>query len=285
MLSVGLLVSAYSPTALRKDILVTHADLYEMRELLADDYGGKSGSKRTFSIKFLGKTPNKSFPYTVANEVVSSFIATTLGFNVPVVLPHVVDSQPLALILWMEPASRDQTGPPMTTKEYAAFVDDHSDIIHGSIVLDLYLGNTDREIGPSRRNISFDAHQSMILFDFGNALFYRNRDHREIRAGIERLDAVEKDMAAMFDKTRENPGSLYFQFLNDRSLVDKWCERIKQIPDYVIERAVERIPQHITPPDQNERLRLIDFLKKRRDYLKSHIVSNPELFPGLNGAL
>ena len=132
--------------------VVADADLLRIQELPADEYGGASGDKRKFQLEFLGKAPSQRFPYTVANEVVSSHIGNVLGFNIPVVLPCRVGGEPLAMVLWMKPAARRQEGPPLTSRALKEFVENHDDEIHGAIILDLYLGNTDRSFGPERRN-------------------------------------------------------------------------------------------------------------------------------------
>ena len=86
------------------------ADLYRIEELPGDEFGGGSGEKRKFRLEFIGKTPNGRWPYTVANEVVSSHLGRILGFNIPLVIPHRLGGEPLAMVLWMRPASRDQQG-------------------------------------------------------------------------------------------------------------------------------------------------------------------------------
>ncbi len=185
------------------------------------------------------------------------------------------------MILWFKHAASRQEGPPITSSQLQAMVLANSEQIHGAIMLDLYLANTDRAFGPQRRNIAFNDSGKVVLFDFGNALFYRNRDHKGIRAGIERLDAVEADLANMFDKSRENPDDYYFQLLSDWPLVEQWCARFSQIPEFIIEAAVQRIPESVVPPDAAERQRLIAFLKNRPDYLLDQIKNNLSLFPGL----
>ena len=257
------------------------ADLLRIQELPADEYRGGSGEMRKFHLEFLGKTPSQPFPYTIANEVVSSHIGNVLGFNIPVVLPHRIDGEPLALVLWMKPAARQQEGPPLTSRALKEFVESHDEEIHGAIILDLYLGNSDRSFGPERRNIAVDETGRLLLFDFGNSLFYRQREHVGIEAGIPRLDAVEQDLRNMFDKQEKNPQNYYFQLLRNWGLVEKWCQRLEQLPDYVIESAVQRVPSDIEPPNNAERIRLVDFLKKRRHDLLSQIRSNTDLFPGL----
>jgi hypothetical protein len=260
---------------------VPDADLYRIQEMPPDDLGGASGEKRSFRVEFIGKTPNERFPYTVANEVVSSHIGAVIGFNIPVVVPHTIEGEPIALILWMKPAARQQQGPPLSSRELQDFLNEHEIEVHGAIVLDLYLGNTDRAFGPQRRNIAVDDKGRLLLFDFGNALFYRNREHLGIQAGIARLASVERDLKNMFDKAVKNPDNYYFQLLRNWEFTKLWCERVRQLPDFVLEAAVHRIPDDIRPPDQGERLRRLEFLKDRRGYLLDHIRQNLDLFPGL----
>lgn len=256
------------------------ADLLRLQELPTDVIGGKSGDKRTFRVEFIGKAPNEQFPYTVANEVVSAFLAGVLGFNVPFVMPYLVDGDQIALVLWMSPAAREQQGPPVTSKDLRAFVEEHEEEIHGAIVLDLFLANTDRGFSP-RRNIAVDETSNrLLLFDFGNALFYRNRERLGIAAGVPRLRAVEQDLRVMFDKVTPAEDR-YFRFLSKWDLVEKWCDRIRQVPRFVLENAVKRIPPTICPPSEIERQELMDFLHRRPTYLLDQMCRNPDLFPGL----
>lgn len=261
------------------------ADLYRIQELPPDNLGGASGEKRKFRLEFIGKAPTERFPYTVANEVVSNHIGSMMGFQIPSVIPHRIDGNPLALILWMSPAARQQDGPPLTSKALRDYLTsaDHRDEIHGAIVLDLFLANTDRSFGPERRNIAVDESTGrLILFDFGNALFYRHREHLGIQAGTPRLQAVARDMRNMFDKREHNPQNYYFQLLTDWSLVEKWCARFQQLSDFVLESAVRRIPEEIEPPTAAERQGLVEFLKERRGYLLEQIRDcRDDLFPGL----
>ncbi len=261
------------------------ADLYRIQELPADNLGGASGEKRKFRLEFIGKAPTERFPYTVANEVVSNYIGTVMGFQIPAVIPHRIGEDPLALILWMSPAARQQDGPPLTSKALRDYLasEEHRDEVHGAIILDLFLANTDRSFGPERRNIAVDESSGrLILFDFGNALFYRHREHQGIQAGTPRLQAVARDMRNMFDKPEHNPQNYYFQLLTDWSLVEKWCDRLRQLPDFVLENAVRRIPDEIEPPNAAERQGLVEFLKQRRVYLLEQIRNcRADLFPGL----
>ena len=94
---------------------MSDADLYRITELPADELDGASGAKRKFQFEFIGKAPNSRFPYTVANEVVSNFIATVLGFEVPPIVPTVLAGDAIAMVLWFKHAAARQEGPPLTS--------------------------------------------------------------------------------------------------------------------------------------------------------------------------
>jgi hypothetical protein len=263
---------------------VPDADLYRIKELPPDNLGGSSGEKRKFLVEFIGKTPTDRFPYTVANEAVSSYLGNVLGFQIPAVIPHRIDGHCVALVLWMSPAARKQEGPPLTSRALQEYLADEKteDELHGAIVLDLFLANSDRSFGPERRNIAVDdVTRRLILFDFGNALFYRHRTHIGIEAGVPRLQAVARDLKSMFDKQEKDQNNYYFQLLKNWDLVRKWCQRIAQIPDFILENAIRRIPSDIEPPTHEERHQLFEFLAARRHYLLSHIQESVDLFPGL----
>ncbi len=147
---------------------MSEAELYELRELPPDELDGKSGDKRKFMLSFIAKAPNERFPYTVANETIGSFLASILGFQVPIVIPHTIGGIDQALVLWMNAAARKQVGPQLTSKAIREYLDAHKREVHGAIVLDLFLANSDRAFGPERRNIAVDEEGNLVLFDFGN---------------------------------------------------------------------------------------------------------------------
>ncbi|NOT00605.1 MAG: hypothetical protein HOP29_08260 [Phycisphaerales bacterium] len=250
----------------------------EIREHPGDPIGGGSGEKTHFTVEYLGKRNNAEFPYTVANEVVATQIGISLGLSVPTVITHDIGTEPIALIQMLDRDATIQGQPPAAAKALEAFVSEHPDEVHGAIVFDLFIANNDRAFGPLRRNVAIDGHGQLQLYDHGNSCFYRPRPDVGIQAGIPRLDAVEKDIAAIFDKGRENH---YLEFLTDISLVKKWCGRIKQLPEFLIEAAVDRIPRSTVLPNNGERTRLAEFLKTRRLYLYDRIVESRGLFPGL----
>jgi hypothetical protein len=239
-----------------------------------DPLGGASGEKRKFGVDCIGKTDNEGWPFTIANEVVATQIGQALGLNLPTVLTHKTEvGEEWALIEY-------QNRVPKTASWIADYIKSHPQEVHGAIIFDLFVANNDRAFGPQRRNVSWDDQERMLLIDQGNACFYRNRDMVEIKAGIPRLDAVEKSLAAMNDMA--DKGNVYFQFLRDWKLVDFWCDRIRRLPDFLFEAAVGRIPSNFSRPTPAERARLVQFLIARKEYLCEHIIECRELmFPDL----
>ncbi len=251
----------------------------EIMELPDDPIGGASGTKRTFRIQFLGKSANVDFPYTVANELVATQLGIILGLNVPSVMSHTIGTETFVLVQFVDRDPQMKQSPPATAKILADYVLSHPDEAHAAIVFDLFVANNDRAFGPKRRNLLLDNAGKLMLYDQGNACFYRPRPAAGILAGIPRLESVEGDIGNLFDMAHK--GNHYWEFLTDWSLVKKCCTRIKQLPDFLIRNIVDRIPHHLDPPARAERERLQNFLLKRRDCLYDQIVHGRRHFPGL----
>ncbi len=251
----------------------------ELIEQPTDPLGGASGEKRRFRVEFIGKTGNADFPYTVANEVVASHLGIALGLNLPTVLTHTIEGVTLALIQMVGRDPQMQQPPPATSKALAEYVRANPREVHGSIVFDLFVANNDRAFGPERRNLMIDSSGKLLLYDQGNACFYRPRHSAGIAAGIPRLDAVETELPRLFDM--DHKGNHYREFLTDWNLVEQWCQRIAALPDFLIESVVNRIPIEVNPPSVDERQRLCEFLIRRKAYLFEHIVRWRTNFPGL----
>jgi hypothetical protein len=259
---------------------MAHSYINEIIEPPSDPLGGASGEKRWFDVKFLGKSNNADFPFTVANEVVAAQLGIVLGVNVSNVLPHVIGDEHFVLIQMVERSPEIQGPPPATAKKLADYIANHVDEVHGAIVFDLFVANNDRAFAPDRRNLLLDIEDRLLLYDNGNSCFYRHRPTAGIVAGIPRLEAVEAFLPAMFDMDHKQ--NLYRDFLTDWGFVKKWCSRIGQLPDFVIEHAVDRIPRDLVQPSGDERAALKRFLTRRKTYLLDHIRRWATLFPGLN---
>lgn len=244
----------------------------EVKERPGDPLGGASGEKFYFNVEFLGKRNNPDFPYQIANEVVASQIGIALGLEIPSFFTHRHADETVFLTQMRERH-------PVTTRELQDFAESHTDEVHGAIVFDLFVANNDRAFGPERRNLFLDARRRLVLYDHGNACFYRPRPKAGIQAGVRRLEAVTKNLAAIFDMDhREN---YYRQLLTDWPLVEKWCERVKAVPEFQIVAAVARIPSELERPNEAERAKLEEFLLARRLDLFDQILKHRSCFSGL----
>lgn len=251
----------------------------EILESPTDPLGGASGDKRQFAVEFIGKCGNADFPYTVANEIVASHLGIMLGLNVPTCLTHSLQNSTYVLIQRVNRDPRMQAPPPATSKALAEYVDSHPEEVHAAIVFDLFIANNDRAFGPQRRNLLIDDFGKLLLYDQGNACFYRPRPAAGIVAGVGRLACVESDLSALFDM--DHKGNYYRERLTDWTLVEKYCERIRQLPDFVIESAVARVPRNADCPTSAELARLCDFLIRRKNYLIDQIRQHKACFSGL----
>ncbi len=251
----------------------------EMTELPDDPLGGSSGKKRHFLAEHLGKANEPDFPFTVANEIVASFLGATLGLHVPPVFAFGRGDSTLVLVQMSDRDARMQQGPPATARAIEEYVAAHPDEVHGAVIFDLYVANNDRAFGPVRRNLILDGRGQLVLIDQGNACFYRRRREAGIEPGTARLDAVAADLRALFDM--DHKGNLYRQLVTRWDLVQSWCGRIERLPDYVIDAAIARIPHDLTRPTPDERAALRAFLLDRRARLLGQIAANPAMFPNL----
>jgi hypothetical protein len=251
----------------------------EIVEQPSDPLGGASGQKRLFNVQFLAKENNPDFPFTVANEVIAAQLGICLGLSVPSVLSYRIAQMPLVFIQMIERDAEAVKEPPASSSLLHQHVQQHPDEVHAAIVFDLFIANNDRAFGPMRRNLALDYRKRLFLYDHGNSCFYRNRPQANIVAGVARLNAVASDLRALFDMRHKQ--NHYWEFLTDWKLVEKHCERIRQLPDFIIQSAIDRVPDYLEHPSAAERLSLAEFLNARKNYLLDHIAQQVELFSGL----
>jgi hypothetical protein len=172
-----------------------------------------------------------------------------------------------------------QQGPPATARKIEEYVAAHPDEVHGAVIFDLFVANNDRAFGPVRRNLLLDERGRLLLYDHGNACFYRRRRDAGIEPGVPRLTTVAADLRALCDMDHKD--NVYRQLVSQWNLVQSWCRRIEQLPDYVIDAAIARIPVDLARPSPDERDALRSFLLDRRGRLLAQIAANPTMFPGL----
>lgn len=244
-----------------------------------DPIGGASGSKVRFHVEFLGKFANEQFPYTVPNELVGSAVGTALGLRLPSVQPFRTNGVTIVLTQMVARDPRLQSTPPVTAKVLSEFVQKNPWDVHGAIVFDLFVGNNDRAFGPERRNLFLDEDGRLFLYDLGNCCFYRNRATAGIKAGVARLASLEESLANLFDM--DHKANSYWQFLTNSDFVIQWVDRIKQLPDFMLDGIVDSMPQWEKMPTEDERNALKAFLKKRKKYLLDQIRADSKHFPEL----
>jgi hypothetical protein len=252
---------------------------YVIRENPVDELGGASGSAATFTVQFIGKTTTQNYPYTVANEVVATAVGMALGLPVAAGIVDEVGGQPYFFSQRLRKHGELQVGPPDFVRKLDSFVADNQSIVHGAIVFDLFIANNDRSFPV--HNVGLDDDGRLFLYDHGNSCFYRHREAEGIVAGVDRLLAVEASLDAMFDM--DHKGNRYWELLTDLKMVDFWLDRIKQVPDFMLDAFVDLIPAAVNPPDQEERQALAAFLKRRRHYLRDQILADKKHFPKLGG--
>ncbi|MBM4386351.1 MAG: hypothetical protein FJ088_01350 [Deltaproteobacteria bacterium] len=163
---------------------------------------------------------------------------------------------------WQETTSSGTILPRGTSAQLSKFFNQNPDYIHGMIVFDYFVGNNDRK----RDNLVLRTDGKLALIDQGNSLLYYKREG--CLYGAERLRRMELDPDAIFDQPYH-----FIDYLNDSDLVKKWCEKIKQIPDFIIISLIENLPE-LENIDDNLKESSIDFLLNRREYLYTHIISS-----------
>jgi hypothetical protein len=84
----------------------------------------------------------------------------------------------------------------------------------------------------------------------------------------------------MFDM--DHKGNRYREFLTDWKLVQLWCERVRELPDFLISAAVQKVPNELSIPTPAERAELKEFFQSRKVYLMDHIIKWQSYFPGLS---
>jgi hypothetical protein len=236
-------------------------------ELPQDELGGASGARR-FYLLAVGKRNTPEYPYSVVNEKLASEFGRVIGLRIPeVVLQYLRDSW-YAFSYYISETESGETQPEGTASDIAAFYEANPTELHGMICFDLFLCNNDRK--PDNLVIGEDG--NVWLIDHANALFYRRTGR--IKPGIPRLAAIARNLEVMFDKPHA-----FLEALVSWEDIDKWCERISQIPSYFIRARVEDLPGEVLT--QEEREFLIKFLELRKSHMKEIIQSNQSLFPAL----
>jgi len=236
-------------------------------EIPDDELAGASGARR-FHVLTVGKGNSPEYPYTVANEKISSELGRVIGLRIPEILLYRVAGDWFAFSHFIGETESGETTPAGTAAEIAAFFEKNQTELQGMICFDLFICNNDRKTD----NLVVGEDKKVWLIDHANSLFYRPTS--KIEPGLVRLQSVSNDLSAMFDKRYH-----FMEALNSWEYIDNWCERISQIPSYFIKSVIENLPDKIL--NREEREFLFEFLEQRKRVMSTIIERNQSLFSAL----
>jgi len=222
------------------------------------------------SIPGVAKKNCPNAPYCVANEVVCGEIGRFLGLPVP---PAGVSYPPKGNDLFYATLDFNLTGntlPPVNSTKCVEVLPEES---AGLLLFDILIANSDRH----GRNFSVDYSSKppkMNVFDHGHAMFGKDAGQ-----GVARLARLRDRLAiSAGSRTAGNRHCLLDQIDTD-AYFGHWIERIRQIPDYVIEDLCSELPGLGCTKIEADAAE--DFLKRRRVKLSQIVEDNKAQFTGI----
>jgi hypothetical protein len=222
------------------------------------------------SIHAVAKRNGPKVPYCVANEVLCGEIGRFLGLPVP---PSGVVYPPKGNDLFFASLDFNLTGntlPPLNTTKCAQMLPELS---AGVLLFDILIANSDRH----GRNLSVDFSSkppTMNVFDHGHAVFGSIAGE-----AVGRLDKLRDRLAiSAGSRTAGNRHCLLDQIDTDAHFGD-WLERIRLIPDYVIEDLCAELPSLGCTKVESTAAR--DFLEYRKRKLQEIVEENKAQFTGI----
>lgn len=224
----------------------------------------------TVSIHAVAKKNGPKAPYCVANEVVSGEIGRFLGLPVP---PSGVVYPPTGNDLFFASLDFNLTGntlPPLNTTKCVQLLPELS---AGVLLFDILIANSDRH----GRNLSVDFSSrppAMNVFDHGHSLFGSIQGQ-----AVARLEKLRDRLAiSAGSRTAGNRHCLLDQ-INTDAHFGHWLERIRLIPDYVIEDLCGELPG--LGSSKAEAVAACEFLKVRRLRMQQIVEGNKAEFTGI----
>jgi hypothetical protein len=202
--------------------------------------------------------------WVASNDYVCATLGTLLGLPIPPFAMLEKRSATARESLWFASLSYLKEGedlpPVIPSVAYANL----PEICAGVVIFDLWVANTDRH----DRNLSFDPNTSpkrLNVFDHSHALFGIEGPARLTRM-MNKFTLVETAETGAFRH------SLMDQ-LDDPECFTNWLNRIGSIPQFQISDAC-RNAESMGIIDADERRLLLEFLLRRRRFLREMIVSN-----------
>lgn len=237
------------------------------------DIGGASGAQR-FLLQAYGKKNSDEFPYNVPNEKIASELARIVGLPVPEVLLYQHRGEWMFFSRSVGTVDSGESRPPGTSSDVAKAIANWPGIIEETVCFDLFVCNNDRDPQRSGGNFLCDEQGQLWLIDYGNALFYRPSDRGRIQPGISRLQSIEADFSALFDKPYG-----FLESCRTWEAMQRAFERIAAIPDYFVENTISRLPNGLLTGAEQDFA--VAFLNRRKGQMETIIRTNAEHFPNL----
>jgi hypothetical protein len=224
--------------------------------------GGAAGSWNVY-VGAVAKPNTPNAPYCISNELICSVIGRFLWLPVP---PAGIISSPNATHpFWFASFDFNLTGNSLPPVDPAKCEAELPELCAGVVLFDVLIGNSDRHPG----NLSVDLLSSpkqMNVFDHSHALCGAQAGNGKQHL----LDSQDKLATG---------GHCLLKVLSTDEHFRKWIDRIKVIPDFLIEEAAEEASAYgLTPEESSQVAR---FLKHRRDNIEEIIKANRAEFAGI----
>jgi hypothetical protein len=251
-----------------------------MQDSLA--YAGSASNLSPLTIYALGKNSSDN-PYCIANELVCTELARFLGLQHPVGAIMRSDRSEI----WFATLDFNVTGKRLPPIEPADVAERFSSLSAGIVLFDIFIANSDRH----PHNITLDTsrfkarsaanvqrNSTPIIFDNSHALFGHRRG-----LGIERLEGL-KQRLGITGNALYSGGIRHclLDKLTSDAAMPQWIERIKAVPDFMIENLCKELMLHLhTHVQPDECAVLQDFLRLRRDTIGDIIAQHKEEFSSI----
>lgn len=205
------------------------------------------------AVSGIAKSSSVQHPYTVANELLCGRLGRTIGLPIP---PGFIVED--SGVPWHVSLNFNLAGQQLPPADCAALVQAHPGLAGGIVVFDAWIVNGDRHPG----NIAFDqTSQRVNVFDHSHAFYAAD---------------LGKNYLIQFQNNALVGSNCLSRHLTDLQGVAEWLERVAQVPDYMIEDAVNEAATVGLPAADISFC--IDFLKTRRGNLRSLILQEQGAF-------
>jgi hypothetical protein len=224
-------------------------------------WGGPVGQGATGSVyvgmSAVAKRATAATPHIVANELVCNIIARMLLLPCPP--GALLEKNGDVYFCSLDFNTAGQALPPITPSRV---VGDLPDLSWGITLFDALIMNGDRH----PRNISYNTHtKEVTIFDHSHAFMKPSGDIDATLNGNNGQPALGGHCLAVE--------------LNTWNGFNAWVEKVKLLPDYCLEGAVDAGCKVGIP--QGKKTAIYDFLRARRDSLDSIVTNNKAAFPKL----